>query len=267
MPDLASMQALIIDLDGVLWRGKALLPGVATFFALLRRRQLRFVLATNNATASPASIQQRLEQAGVEIVEDEVMTSAMAAAAYLADNVAAGSPVLVIGEQALRQALASRGFPLATSADGTMAVVVGMDRTLSWPQLAEACLAIRAGAAFIGTNPDVSFPTERGLVPGNGATLAALQAATDIAPAIIGKPEPHLYEQALQQMGVPAEHTLVLGDRLETDILGGQRIGAPTGLLLTGVTDRAQLESSDIQPDFLFADLAAVIDALTDPGI
>ena len=262
MPDLSAIRALIIDLDGVLWRGRAFLPGVADFFETLRARQLPFVLATNNATASPAAIQQRLKDAGIEIESDEVMTSAMAAAAYAGDNLPAGSNVLVIGEAALHDALRVQGLQVTAQADGSRAVIVGMDRSLAWPQLAEACLAIRAGAAFIGTNPDVSFPTERGQVPGNGATLAALQAATDVEPTIIGKPEPLLYEQALRRMGVPAGQTLVLGDRIETDILGGLRIGAPTGLLLTGVTHRHLLGDSDIQPDYVFEDLAAVVAAL-----
>ena len=133
---------------------------------------------------------------------------------------------------------------------------------MGWEQLAEAALAIQAGALFLGTNPDVTFPTERGLVPGNGAVLAALETATGVKAKIIGKPEPHLYLQATAYLQSEPEHSLVIGDRLETDILGGQRAGMMTALIHTGVTQSHELASSLIQPDYVFDDLPQLRRAL-----
>jgi 4-nitrophenyl phosphatase len=130
-----------------------------------------------------------------------------------------------------------------------------MDRQMKWEHLAEAALAIQEGALFLGTNPDVTFPVERGLVPGNGALLAALEAATGVKALIIGKPEPHLYLQAIAYLQTEPKRSLAVGDRLETDILGGQRVGMMTALILTGVTQRPELASSSIQPDYVFDDL------------
>ena len=138
------------------------------------------------------------------------------------------------------------------SGDDVIAVVVGMDWSLTWEKLAEANYALMSGAFFLGTNPDVSFPTERGLAPGNGAILAALETATGRKATIFGKPEPHLFLEALQRTETPASHTVAIGDRLETDILGGKRAGLPTALILTGVTTQEQAASSDIQPDWVF---------------
>lgn len=261
MPELENVRGLIVDMDGVLWRGRQPLAGVIELFAWIRQRGFGCVLVTNNATASPDEVIQRLDEMGVPIQAEEVLTSAQATAQYLAGRLEAGSNLYAIGEAGLRQALRREGFDLLEAADHADAVVVGMDRQLTWGKLAEAALAINAGAAFVGTNPDPSFPTERGLVPGNGAILAALQAATGVDPTVIGKPEPHLFHQALTRLGVSAEQALVLGDRLSTDILGGQRAGIATALLLTGVTNVEDLDTSEIQPDFTFADLHAFLRA------
>jgi len=145
---------------------------------------------------------------------------------------------------------------------GAGAVVVGMDRDLNWRKLVEAGLAIAAGAAFIGTNPDRTFPTERGLGPGNGAILAALETATRRPPVIVGKPEPPLFLEATSRLAVPPAETLVVGDRLETDIVGGARVRMQTALLLTGVTSAADLSGYEIQPDWIFEDLPALLQRL-----
>ncbi|MBP8241685.1 MAG: HAD hydrolase-like protein, partial [Thermoflexales bacterium] len=141
-------------------------------------------------------------------------------------------------------------------------VVVGIDREMNYGKLVEACLAIRAGATFVGTNPDVTFPSERGIVPGNGATLAALEVSTGVKPIIIGKPQPEMMVQALARMGGDASNTAVLGDRLDTDILAGRNAGLPTILVLTGVSGRDEAETGPIRPDFIFKDIGEVADAL-----
>ena len=170
----------------------------------------------------------------------------------------------VIGEHTLHKTLSRAGYDIRSLSAGVRAVVVGIDRQVDWSKLTEASLAIRAGAMFVGTNPDPSFPTERGLAPGNGAILAALQTTTGVKPVIIGKPEPYLFRQALARLGTPPEATLVLGDRLETDILGGKQAGMPTGLLLTGVTRQEDLAGATIQPDYVFEDLPGFLKAFSE---
>lgn len=253
------VDALIIDMDGVLYRGGTALPGLQAFITILRDRSLPFVIVTNNATSSPGRVVEKLAAMGGEIHSGEVLTSALATAEWLRGKLAPGAPVLMIGMEGLNAALTGAGFALTSSAEEAQAVVVGMDRELTWEKMAEAALAIARGALFVGTNPDPSFPIERGLVPGNGATLAALEATTLVEPQIIGKPELPLFRQAAEKVGVDPSKILVLGDRLETDILGGQRAGMRTGLLLTGVTDRNLLAASPIQPDRIYADLFDVI--------
>lgn len=262
MNDIREATGLIIDMDGVLWRGGKPLPGLAAFFQALRQRSIRFILATNNATQTAQRVQAKLEEFGVQVEADEVLTCAVGTARYLAELVPPGSPVYAIGEAALKDALAEAGFDVRESSEGVAAVVVGMDFSLEYARLAEAAYALNEGAVFLGTNPDRSFPTERGEAPGNGALLAALEAATGRTPQIYGKPEPHMFQDCLRLMDQPADTTLAVGDRLDTDILGGANAGLQTALVLTGVTQRVDLEASEIQPSWVFKDLTELAQAL-----
>jgi len=260
---LKAIHALIIDMDGVLWSGNTPAPGLSDFFGLLRHRSIRFRLATNNPTRTPLQYVQKLASMGVQVAPDEIITSALVTAEYLAAS-QPGASIYVIGQPALRQVLLDRGLNLS---DGNRAdcVVVGLDPLLCYEQLSEATLLIRAGARFIGCNPDVTLPSERGLLPGNGATLAFLQASTGVAPLIIGKPERAMFDTALAAMGSARANTASLGDRLETDILGARNAGLRSILVLSGATDRATLASSPVQPDWVFDgihDLAAAWRAL-----
>jgi len=196
-----------------------------------------------------------MNKMGVSIQPHEVLTSAQGTASYLKQNIPHGARVYAVGGPALHRALEVEGFSVQDSSHEVEAVVVGMDWSLTWEKLAEASYALMAGAYFMGTNPDVSFPTERGLAPGNGAILAALETATGRQAAIFGKPEPHLFVEALQRMGTPVTHTVAVGDRLETDILGGSRAGLLTALVLTGVTTAEQAAQSDVRPDWVFENL------------
>ena len=257
------IQNLIIDMDGVLWRGEQPLPRLPEFFDTLRELGVRFVLATNNASRTGSQYVQRLLRFGAAVNEDEVLTSPQATAAWLAAN-APQARIFTIGEPGLTSELARAGLTVLPPEDAQQAthVVVGIDRGMNYGKLVEACLAIRAGAVFIGTNPDVTFPSERGIVPGNGATLAALEVSTGVKPIIVGKPQPEMMAQALNRMGGDASNTAVLGDRLDTDILAGQNAGLPTILVLTGVSGRAEAEAGPIRPDFILNDIGEVADAL-----
>jgi 4-nitrophenyl phosphatase len=262
MPDLRSIRGFVIDMDGVLWRGRLLLPGIAEFFAFLRERRFPFVIATNNATADVNAVRRRLASAGAHIASDSVFTSAQAAAAILARALPAGTPVLPVGERALRVALRAAGLAVTGRGDSARAVVVGLDRGISYRRLAEATIALRAGVPFVATNDDATFPTERGLEPGAGAMVASLVTSGGVRPAVIGKPEPHLFLEALRQLNTAPEETLAVGDRPETDILGGQRAGMRTALLLTGVTPRDSLARLPWTPDWIFEDLPHLTRAL-----
>ena len=260
---LRDIHALVVDMDGVLWCGDTPVSGLAKFFSLLRNRSVKFRLATNNPARTPGEYVEKMASMGVEVAADEILTSGIVTAQYLA-AVAPGTCAYVIGQDALRQALLDHGLCVSDGEEADF-VVVGLDWGLTYDKLSEAALLIRSGAAFVGCNPDVTLPSERGLLPGNGATLAYLQASTDVVPKIIGKPERTMFDVALASMNVDPQHTATLGDRLETDILGGQNAGLRSVLVLTGVTDEAMLAASSIQPDWVFEsiqELATAWDAL-----
>jgi 4-nitrophenyl phosphatase len=252
-PDLASIRGLIIDMDGVLWRGDEPIEGLARFFGFLRAREIRFVLATNNSSRTEAQYADRLATHDVQVRIEEIVTSASAAADYLTTLLPRGAHVHAIGMEGVREALTRRGFTLSDTE--AQAVVVGIDWNITYNQLKRAALLIRAGATFIGTNPDATFPSPEGIVPGNGALLAFLEAACEVKPIIVGKPEPILYEQSMQRLDLPRETIAALGDRLETDILGGIRAGVKTILVMSGVTTAEMLTASAYQPDWVFRDI------------
>ena len=259
---LQSVTHLIIDMDGVLWRGDEPMPGLQEFFAFLRQRHIGFVLATNNSSRLPQQYVAKLARFGVEVPAECVLTSAQATAAYLAGFAPAGTRVYGIGEEGVRRALEQRGFVLTD--EGAAHVVVGWDRHLTWDKLATAALLIHAGAGFIGTNPDTNYPTERGPVPGNGAQLAALETTTGITPVVVGKPEPWMYEEAMRRMGTRPETTAVVGDRLDTDIAGGVRASLTTVLVLSGISTEADLAALPVKPDVVCADIGELVRMWTD---
>jgi len=252
--DLAAIQGLLIDMDGVLYRGQAPIPGAERFIVFLRRQGIPFLLLTNNSSLTPGQYVAKLKGMGIEVRAEEILTSAQATARYLAQQEPEGARVYVIGREGVRQALVEQGFTLVE--EGADYVVVGWDWELTYAQLKRATLLIRAGAHFIATNPDRTFPSQEGIIPGNGAILAALEAATDVQPLVIGKPQPAIFQLALAQLGLDAQGVAVLGDRLETDVVGGQRMGLGTLFVLSGVTAREELVQSAIQPDLVFEDVA-----------
>jgi 4-nitrophenyl phosphatase len=251
---LGSLRHLVVDMDGVLYRGDEAIAGSVDLIEFMRGQGFGFVLATNNATRTPQQFVEKLAGMGVEVHPGEVLTSALATAGYLRSVAPPGTRVFVVGMDGLQTALREAGFVLVE--EDAEFVVVGMDFTVCYERLAQATFQIRAGAEFIGTNPDRTFPSERGIMPGAGSLLAFLEAATGVRPTVIGKPEAAMMEQALARMGAEPASTAILGDRLETDILAGQRAGMRTLLVLSGVTDRALLAGSEIQPDLVFQDVA-----------
>jgi 4-nitrophenyl phosphatase len=251
--ELRNVHHLIIDMDGVLYRGKQAIPGTGAFLDFLRERGIGFLLATNNSTRTPSQYVDKLAEMEVAVRADEILTSAQATAAYLLSIARPGARIFVVGQDGLFTALREAGFTLVE--ERPEYVVVGMDFSVCYERLAQATLHIRAGARFIGTNADRTFPSERGIVPGAGALLALLETATGVAPTVIGKPGTAMIEQALTRLGARAATAGMLGDRLETDILAGRRAGLVTLLVLSGVTDAETLAGSEIRPDLVFRDV------------
>ncbi|MGM0819229.1 MAG: HAD-IIA family hydrolase [Actinomycetota bacterium] len=243
---------VVLDLDGVCVTGKTAIPGAAEAVARMRAAGMTLLFATNNSTRTPERVAAMLTDAGIVAEPAEVLTSSEAAAAMLAP----GTRCYVVGMEGLREPLAARGCVLTTDPFDAQACVVGMDTDLVFSALADAALAIGAGARFIGTNPDASFPTERGPVPGNGAVLAALHTTTGVEPEIAGKPHAAMFDTAAARL--PDGPRLMVGDRLDTDIAGAAAQGWDTALVLSGVTTAEEAEASDVVPTYLAADLAAL---------
>jgi 4-nitrophenyl phosphatase len=253
-PDLSEMRGFIFDMDGVIYRGATVLPGAAGLLAGLRAAGVPFLFLTNNATTPPRLVAERLRSMGIAADAREVLSSSEVTAAALAAE-KPGCRVLLVGEAGIREALAEAGFRFTDSYAQADAVVVGLDRNCTYATLRDAALAIRRGALFFATNTDRSLPTEIGYIPGAGALVGALEIATDVQPRVIGKPSREIFAFALDRLGTPAGRTAVVGDRPETDIVGGQRAGLRTVGLLTGAGTPSEFAALIPPPDWLFNDL------------
>lgn len=247
---------LLLDLDGTVFRGHEATAGAVDTLATIHARTL---YVTNNASRDPAEVAQHLRALGFAAEPEDVVTSAQSAANLLADQLPPGAIVLVVGTDALAAEVRRVGLKSVRQwSDGPVAVVQGHSPQTSWPDLAEAALAIRAGALWVAANVDRTLPSERGLLPGNGAMVAALRAATDRAPQVAGKPQPTLLTDALARGTFRTP--LVVGDRLDTDIAGAKAAGLPSLLVLTGVSTAEDLvrASASERPDYLAHDLRAL---------
>jgi len=261
--NLSHIKALILDMDGVLWRDHTPIGDLPAIFNRIRERGLKVALATNNATRTVDEHLAKVAGFGVTLEPWQIISSASAAADVLSQEFPDGGVVFVVGEKGIQRALEERGFLPITDPDDTttpVAVISSFDRGVTYGKLRRATLHIRAGARFYATNPDKTFPTPEGLVPGAGAILAAIEAATDVKPVIIGKPEPAMIHMALEKLGSTPEETLVVGDRLETDIAAGQAAGCKIGLVLSGVSTKEQAEDWQPTPDFICENLSTLID-------
>src|SRR4030066_214788 len=244
-------------MDGVLWRGNESIGDLKSIFAKIENIGWKVIFATNNATRTLQQYVDLLWSYGVNAEPWQIITSATAATSYLCDQFPNGGPVYIIGEQGIIEACAEQGFYHAES--GALAVIVGLDRMLTYDKLKTATLFLRSGVPFIGTNPDRTFPTPQGLIPGAGSILMALTAASDVSPLIMGKPEPSMYRIALERLKIKPNQAMVVGDRPETDIAGAQIIGCHTALVLSGVTTPAQANIWRPSPDIIANDLESIL--------
>ena len=259
LAQLAGIQGWLIDLDGVIYRGDQLLAGAPEFVTALREERIPFLFLTNNSSRTPAQYAERLTRMGIPAGPQDFYTSSQATAEYLARHAPPGTPIFVIGMDGIRQALEEAGFRITSDPYEAAYCVVGYDNRITYQDLALATRAVFAGARLIGTNPDPTLPVEDGFIPGAGSILAAVATAAGVTPLIIGKPEPTMLSLALERLGVPVERAAIVGDRLNTDVAGGLRLGLFTVLVLTGSTSRQDAEGSTVQPHLIVEDLVELL--------
>jgi 4-nitrophenyl phosphatase len=258
--EFENIRGIVADMDGVLWRGTQPLAGLKPFFDMLYDMDAPFMLATNNSSKSPAQYVEKLRGMGIETVaEENIVNSGLATANFLLKEYPIGADVHVLGGVGLFDVVREAGFSIVEkNAD---VVVAGLDFDVTYDKVARAALEINAGARFIGTNADPSYPSQEGNLPGAGSLLAMLQTATGVSPEVVGKPHAPMFAYALDKMGTQPEETLMIGDRLTTDIEGGINVGMKTALVFTGVTTPDMLVESDIQPDVAYESLEALVKA------
>ncbi|KHD45156.1 TIGR01457 family HAD-type hydrolase [Streptococcus hongkongensis] len=243
----------LIDLDGTLYKGKERIPAGERFIARLQEKAIPYLLVTNNTTRTPEMVQEMLaNQFDIQTPLDTIYTATMATVDYMND-MARGKTAYVIGETGLKTAIADAGY--TEDRENPAYVVVGLDSQVTYEMLATATLAVQKGAFFIGTNPDLNIPTEKGLMPGAGSLVALIEAATRIQPVFIGKPNAIIMNKALDILGIDRNDALMVGDNYLTDIMAGIQNDIASLLVTTGFTAAEEVPSLPIQPTHVCASL------------
>ncbi|CAN5251144.1 HAD hydrolase-like protein [soil metagenome] len=256
---VAGYDVVMLDLDGVVYRGGEAVAGAPGHVEAVRSRVLRVAFFTTNASRSPAAVAAHLRQLGVAAHDDDVVTSAQAVARLVVDRFGAGARILCVGGAGLSAALVDCGLrPVVSLDQDPIAVVQGFGPLVGWADLAEASYAVAGGLAWFASNTDRTVPTARGTAPGNGMLVEAVAAATRARPEVAGKPEPALFDETVLRVG--GTRPLVVGDRLDTDIEGANRVGADSLLVLTGVTGLRDLAGAppSQRPTFVAPDLGGL---------
>lgn len=258
----AAYRGLVCDLDGVVYRGRGAVPGVPEALQAWCSAGGLVVYATNNASRPPETVADHLTGLGAPASVDRVLTSAQVGAGYLARTLPAGAVVLAVGGPGVPAALAEVGLrPVTEAGPQVVAVLQGYGPDVRARDLNEAAFAVRAGAVWVATNTDRTIPTGRGIGPGNGMLVAAVAEASTVQPIVVGKPEPAMALGSAERMGLRVEECLAVGDRLDTDISGGQRAGMDTMWVFSGVHGLADLlRFPEISPTWVAADLADLMD-------
>ena len=252
------MSLYIFDMDGVIYRGKKVLPGAKRSLTLLKRRKEEVCFLSNNSTLSRWGHQKRLYRMGIEVSLEDLFPSSYLAAIYFSmDKQRMKGKVFIIGEEGLFEELRTAGIPITSRIGEVDSVVVGMDRGLSFEKLTLAHQAITRGAKFIATNMDLTYPVENGTLPGAGPIVKALEASTGKTPFLLGKPEVFGLNMVMQSKEYSPQDTLFIGDQLETDILAGKRAGVTTILVFSGVTggDKLKHAPASLKPDYTISSL------------
>jgi len=247
---------VIMDMDGVLVRGATIIPGAEKFIETLLEQKREFLVLTNNPLYTQRDLAHRLNTIGLKIPQERIFTSAMATARFIAKQKPEGT-AFVIGDSGLTEPIHAEGYVLTDMNPDY--VVLGETNAYNYDMLTKAIRLIEGGAQFIATNPDVSGPTEHGTVPGCGATAALIEAATGKSPFFVGKPNPLMMRTALNYLGVHSNETVMIGDRMDTDIIAGVEAGLQTILVLTGMTkDKVQVEQFPYRPSYIVQSIAEI---------
>ncbi len=264
--ELKKYQAVLLDGDGVLWKSDQPFPGIRDFFNFLNGNGVSWALLTNNNTRTARAYIEKLAGFGIQADDRSVFTSSTVTAEHLLEKYGPDAYLHVVGMDGLTATLKEAGFSFSHGEEipgkPVTAVVAGMDREINLEKITIAMRLILNGADFIATNTDGSFPTPEGIKPGTGTVIGALHYASGTAPYVVGKPQPAIFETALRALGVDPDQALMVGDRLETDILGANRMGIDSAAVLTGVTSREEIKNHQVQPDFIFEDIADLHQAL-----
>lgn len=245
----------LIDMDGVLVSGKKLIPGSDTFIENLKNKDRKFLVLTNNSIYTPIDLAHRLQVIGIDIDAEQIFTSAMATAAFMKAQKPGGS-AFVIGESGLNVAIHNAGFIQTTEKPDF--VVLGETYDYNFHQVTKAVRLILEGAAFLATNPDPTGPSEAGIVPACGAMASLIEKASGRSPFFCGKPNPFMMRSALNYLGVHSEETVMIGDRMDTDVVAGLQSGMETILVLSGVTDRKAIEEFPYRPFRILKSVAEI---------
>lgn len=276
LPD--RVRLVILDLDGVVYRGAEPIPGAAELVAWLHRCGVAVRFATNNSMVARDGYVERLGAMGIETTSDEIVTSSSATVEYLHRHAPEIRRVMAIGAEGLREELTAAGFETTMAGDVTAtvpggalaasydAVIVGLDPEFDYARLASGMSAVAGGARLIATNADARYPTPAGFLPGAGSIVASLQLATGVVPEVIGKPAPAMFRAIIEASGIPAGETVVVGDNPASDIVGARRAGCASILVLTGVADAAGVSAlvADAVPHAV-ADDPVAVRALLEP--
>lgn len=257
-PILQEVKAVILDMDGALWKSNQPLCDLPVLFNNFRENNIKFLFATNNAMRTVSQYIEKFDSMGVEVEAWQILTSSIATGYLLSKDFPDGGAIHIMGAKALEDTL--RGFNFHNSSQDPIAVVAGLDPDVTYERLKKASLLIQQDIPFYFTNPDATYPTPEGFYPGAGTFLAALETATGVRAKIAGKPQPYVFEAGLDRLGITAEEALVVGDRLETDILGGNRAGCRTALVLSGIASRSDLENWEPKPDIVLDNIMNLFD-------
>lgn len=257
----ADYDAALFDLDGVIYLGPYAIDGIPEALEELRSRGTQLGFVTNNAARTPAAVAHHLEELGIHAGEADVVNSTQATLRMLAADLPAGAKILAVGTEALAQQLSGAGFTVVHSLDDDpMAVVQGYHPHIAWPKLEEAALAIQKGALWYATNPDLTRPSERGIVPGLGSQLGVVANCVDVEPKIAGKPYRPLLDETVLRLG--ADHPIFVGDRTDTDILGANTVGMDSLFVFTGAHGKADLAEAppEYRPTHIGYDAGALLE-------
>jgi len=245
-----------MDIDGVLYRGEHTINGAREFIDYLIEEGIKFICVTNNSAKTPADYSKRLKDMGINIGENQIINSGVATVEFLKDTFLKEKENLsayVVGGEGLVSLIENSGIRLEEINPDL--VVVGWDINFTYEKMKKAFLAIQKGAIYIGTNPDMTYPSHEGILPGCGAILSSITSASGVEPIIIGKPKTLIMEMAAKRISSKKEQSLMIGDRIDTDILAGRNFGIRTALVLSGVVDKSEVSKSRIKPDYVFEDM------------